>query len=231
MSSSESLVSRLQLNNEWHARPIATMPAPFRCTHQVIKRSGQATESRDAFTQLCARHSQPGPSEGSRYHLAQLGSALIKWEGHTEADSITCLVPGNGAPLFGESANQFAPNEVETVFSGELVCGVNVEVLKQSVDKLDMDFIRSSLGSNEIYGGPVVDGKASLWTSFHLDGEGYCRIVLIDHSLPDTAVGRLLQRVLETESYRLMAVEGLPVARMTMAELNQLEKELEPLMD
>jgi uncharacterized membrane-anchored protein len=41
----------------------------------------------------------------------------------------------------------------------------------------------------------------------------------------------LLQRVLETESYRLMAVEGLPVARMTMAELNQLEKELEPLMD
>ena len=28
-----------------------------------------------------------------------------------------------------------------------------------------------------------------------------------------------------------MAVEGLPVARATMAELNQLESELEPLMD
>jgi uncharacterized membrane-anchored protein len=54
---------------------------------------------------------------------------------------------------------------------------------------------------------------------------------LIDHLLPDTAVSRLLQRVLETESYRLMAVEGLPVARTTMAELNQLETELEPIMD
>ena len=116
------------------------MPAPFRCTHQVIKRTGRATDSREAFTQLCARHSQPGPSEDSRYHLAQLGTALIKWEGHTEADSITCLVPGNGSPLFSESANQFAPNEVGTVFSDELVCGVNVEVLKQATDDLDMDF-------------------------------------------------------------------------------------------
>ena len=122
------------------------MPAPFRCTHQVIKRTGRATDSREAFTQLCARHSQPGPSEDSRYHLAQLGTALIKWEGHTEADSITCLVPGNGSPLFSESANQFAPNEVGTVFSDELVCGVNVEVLKQAAHELDMEFIRSSLG-------------------------------------------------------------------------------------
>ena len=207
------------------------MPAPFRCTHQVIKRTGKATDSREAFTQLCARHSQPGPSEDSRYHLAQLGTALIKWEGHTEADSITCLVPGNGSPLFSESANQFAPNEIGTVFSDELVCGVNVEVLKQAAHELDMEFIRSSLGSNEIYGGHLADGKASLRTSFHLDEDGYCRIVLVDHLLPDTAVSRLLQRVLETESYRLMAVEGLPVARTTMAELNQLETELEPIMD
>ena len=148
---------------------------------------------------------------GSRYHLAQMGSALIKWEGHTEADSMTCLVPGNGSPLFSESASQFAPSELADVFEGDLLCGVNVEVLKQSTDDLDMDAIRASLGSNEIYGGPVVDGKASLWTSFHLDAEGYCRIVLIDHSLPETAIGRLLQRVLETESYRLMAVEGYPL--------------------
>ena len=191
---------------------------------------GKATDSRDAFGTLCAHHGQPGRG-GSRYHLAQMGSALIKWEGHTEADSMTCLVPGNGSPLFSESASQFAPSELADVFEGDLLCGVNVEVLKQSTDDLDMDAIRASLGSNEIYGGPVVDGKASLWTSFHLDAEGYCRIVLIDHSLPDTAIGRLLQRVLETESYRLMAVEGLPVARATMAELNQLESELEPLMD
>ena len=231
MPSPDSLHTRLRLNNEWHARPVATMPAPFRCTHQVVKRVGKATDSRDAFGTLCAHHGQPGPGEGSRYHLAQMGSALIKWEGHTEADSMTCLVPGNGSPLFSESASQFAPSELADVFEGDLLCGVNVEVLKQSADDLDMDAIRASLGSNEIYGGPVVDGKASLWTSFHLDAEGYCRIVLVDHSLPDTAIGRLLQRVLETESYRLMAVEGLPVARATMAELNQLESELEPLMD
>ena len=83
MPSTDSLHTRLRLNNEWHARPVATMPAPFRCTHQVVKRVGKATDSSDAFGTLCAHHGQPGPGEGSRYHLAQMGSALIKWEGHT----------------------------------------------------------------------------------------------------------------------------------------------------
>lgn len=61
-----------------------------------------------------------GSGEGSRYHLAQMGSALIKWEGHTEADSMTCLVPGNGSPLFGEAASQFAPSEL--IMSSEATC-------------------------------------------------------------------------------------------------------------
>ena len=87
-------------------------------------------------------------------------------------------------------------------------------------DESDIDFPRAYLGSNEIYGDPVADGKASLLTSFHLDADGYCRIVLIDHSLLYAAVSRLLQRVLETKSYRLMAVEGLLATGTTMAELN-----------
>lgn len=231
MSSPESLESRLRLNSEWHARPVAVMPAPFRCTHQVIKREGKVTDSHEAFAEICARYRQPGPSADSRHHSAKLGSALVKWEGHTEADSITCLIPGNGSPLFSDSAEQFIPKELKAIFSDDLVCGVSVEVLKKSASETDIDFIRASLGAYEIYGGLVVDGKASLWTSFHMDADGYCRIALIDHTLSDDEVGRLLQRILETESYRLMAVEGLVVARTTMAELNQLETELEPLMD
>ena len=62
MSSPESLESRLRLNSEWHARPVATMPAPFRCTHQVIKREDKVSDSHAAFAEICARYRQPGPS-------------------------------------------------------------------------------------------------------------------------------------------------------------------------
>jgi len=54
---------------------------------------------------------------------------------------------------------------------------------------------------------------------------------MIDHSLPPAAAGRYLQRVVETESYRLQAMSALPLARKTMGELSQLEEELKPLMD
>ncbi len=222
---------RVSLNNEWHARPVAAMETPFRCTHRVFYRKGTSDDSREAFTKLCSEYGQATPAPGSRQHLVQLGSALIKWEGHTDADSVTMLVPGNATPLFSEPASAFAPAGVKDSFSDEILCGVHVECLKLTRDDMDLDAIRAALGTNEIYGGPIADGRASLWSSFRLDAEGYARIVLIDHDLLENGVGRYLQRVIEAESYRLQAIGALPLARQTMGSLSALEDELEPLMD
>ena len=224
------LAVRAKLNSEWHARPVAIMEAPYRCSHQVFHRDMPVSTVRNNFVDLCATYGQMTPNSDSRYHLAQIGSALVKWEGHTEADSVTCLVPGNGSPPFSEIASQLAPAELQTIFGGSLICGVKVEVLKQPVDAIDRDTIRSLLGADNLYGGPVADGKASLWSSFSLDAEGYTRIVLIDHELPTSATGRLLQRILESESYRMQAMTALPLARQTMSTLSTLEARLGPLM-
>ena len=231
MTQAESLNRRVQLNNEWHARPVANMATPFRCTHQVFRRHGEPAAVRGAFAELCSRHGQAKPGEESRYQLVQMGSALIKWEGHTEADSITALVPGNATPLFSAHADGFAPTDIKSVFGGDIICGIHIEFLKQSQDAMDMASIRAALGTNEIYGGTIADGNASLWSSFRLGADGFARIVMVDHGLNESAVGRYLQRVVESESYRLQAMHALPLARQTMAELSGLEDELEPLMD
>jgi len=183
------------------------------------------------LAELCAQYGQATPHEGSRQHLVQLSSALIKWEGHTEADSVTALVPGNATPLFSEPAATFSPKDLVNAFSGDILCGVQVEFLKQSAEEMDMDAIRAALGSNDIYGGPIADGNAAIWSSFRLDSDGYSRIILVDHSLPESAVGRYLQRVIESESYRLQAMGALPLARQTMTELTAIEDALEPLMN
>lgn len=229
-SANDALIRRSRLNSEWHARPVAQLATPFRCTHQVFQRSRPAVESRTQFADLCARFGQPAPGEESRHHLVQLGSALIKWEGHTEADSVTCLVPGNATPAFSESATRLAPAELQSVFGSSLNCGVCVEFLRADHEAMDTEAIRGMLGSDALYGGPVADGKATLWASFSLDADGYARIVIVDHELPQGAAGRLLQRVLESESYRMQAMTALPVARRTMASLSELEEELDPLM-
>lgn len=231
MTHPESLLRRAKLNSEWHARPVANMAAPFRCTHQVFLRDAAAGDTREKFAGLCGQFGQPTPATDSRHHVVQLGSALIKWEGHTEADSVTHLVPGNATPLFSEPANRFAPGELGELFGTNVLCGVQIEVLKGDRDAMDREAICAALGCTELYGGPVADGNASLWSSFRLDADGYSRLIIVDHTLPETAIGRLLQRVIESESYRLQAMSALPLARKTMGALSELEDELEPLMD
>ena len=231
MTKPESQLDRVQLNNEWHARPVANMATPCRCTHQVIRRTISASDSRARFAQLCGQYAQAAPSVESRHHMVQMGTTLVKWEGHTGADSITHLIPGNANPLFSEHAAHFTPADLIQCFGDEIICGVHIEVFKQSKDDMDLETIKATLGSNEIFGGPIADGNAALWSSFRLDAEGYARIVMVDHSLPPSAVGRYLQRVVESESYRLQAMSALPLARQTMAALTVLEEELEPLMN
>ena len=50
---------------------------------------------------------QGQPAADSRHHSVQIGSCLIKWEGHTEATSHTIMVPGNGQPPFAERDGLF----------------------------------------------------------------------------------------------------------------------------
>lgn len=224
-----SQTRRAKLNNEWHARPTAQMQTPFRCAHTVLRRR-KGTDHRSALVNLCERFDQPVPSAESKHHVVQLGTVLVKWEGHTEADSLTCLLPGNADPVFSESAIALAPSELLPAFGDDILCGVKVEVLREPRDGLDHARLRTLLSSDFLCGGPVSDGRASLFTSLKLDADGYTRFVIIDHELTDGAVGRLLQRVLESESYRLQAMSALPLARQTMNTVSEIEHELEPLM-
>lgn len=222
---------RVKLNNEWHARPVAQLQTPLRCSHQVFLRRGEASASEGLMADFCHSLGQPGPSKNSRYHLAQLGSTLVKWEAHTEADSVTCLVPGSGHPLFGETAAQLAPSELLSMFGDDLVCGVHFEVMQQPWESVDPEQIRGALGSDAIYCSWIGQSKASLWSSFRLDKDGFTRLVLIDHGLPDHAAGRVLQRLLEIETYRLLMMIALPYARETMGKINSIEARLSPLTE
>jgi uncharacterized membrane-anchored protein len=222
---------RIRLCNEWHARPVAHVQSPLRCSHQVFLRRDNASTSERAFAGVCENYNKPAPSLGSRYHLVQIGTATVKWEAHTEADSVTCLVPGNSQTLFSQTAADIAPAELTRCFGNELLCAVHIEVLKQPRDAVDPEQLRGILGANDLYGGAVADGKASLWSSYHLDKTGYSRLVLIDHDLPETSVGRVLQRVLEVETYRMLTMYALPIARATMSAINRIEDQLQPLTE
>ena len=224
---------RIALNNEWHARPLLGLPAPMRCSHLVCLRGDRrVSDSRAEFGELCRAHGQSAPGEGSRHHSVKIGASLMKWEGHTEADSYTLLVSGNGEPPFSTPALDFLDAEHRARLRDRLFVGVQVEVLSGNgqAESAQFNRVRALLGSDAIYGGHIADRKGELWSSFHLDADGFMRLILVDHDLGKARLSRYLQRALELESYRMLAMLALPRAREVMALMGTFEPELDAVV-
>lgn len=224
---------RIALSNEWHARPNLSLPPPFRCAHVVALRSETTIEeSRQAFGAFCSEHGQGQPAADSRHHSVQIGSCLIKWEGHTEANSHTLLVPGNGQPPFSESAIDFLDGGKRRELLENMFIGVKIEVLGSGAGdgKDNVALAQSLLGAQSIYGGAMAESCAEVWSAFRLDAEGFVRIVVIDRGISEERLARLLQRLLEMETYRMLAMMALPRAREVMAALGDLEPQLDDVM-
>ncbi len=75
-------------------------------------------------------------------------------------------------------------------------------------------------------GSEVANGKAQVQTSFRLHSDGFGRFYVLNNGLNASQSGRLVQRLLELETYRLMALMGLPVARSLVSEVSSMESQL-----
>jgi uncharacterized membrane-anchored protein len=78
---------------------------------------------------------------------------------------------------------------------------------------------------NLLAGSQVMQG-GQVWTDFLIHPDGFSRFVVRDVCFQEQQAGRLIQRVLEIETYRMMALLGLPRAQHSTPILNAIEAEL-----
>jgi uncharacterized membrane-anchored protein len=70
----------------------------------------------------------------------------------------------------------------------------------------------------------VADGFAEVYTDFAVHADGFSRMVLLAGTMAPRRLGRLVQRLLEIETYRMAALLGLPQpAKPHMSWLRQKE--------
>jgi len=229
----DGTLDRLRLINEWHARPNISLPHPLRCSHVAVLRKDQSeADAWHDINRFCQQQDQSGPAPGSRYHVVELGSCLLKWESHTEATSHTLLVQGNATPPFSETALDFLDQNKRAELQDDMIVGVHIEVLPSpgTDDPTGYDLARSLLGSRNLFGGVMSDNTANVWSSFRLDAAGFVRLVIIDRGISERRLARLLQRLLDMEMYRILAMKALPSARAVMSKLDKLEPKLQAVM-
>jgi uncharacterized membrane-anchored protein len=79
---------------------------------------------------------------------------------------------------------------------------------------------------NVLVGGRIAGGDASAYTDFRIHPDGFSRILIHDRGMTPRRTGRMVQRLLEIDSYRMLALLALPVARDLRPVLAASEREL-----
>ena len=220
---------RQQVAAEIHARPFETLNGPLRASHLAML-SNDGTADLERVRALCDALEQSPPQPDATHHSVDLGRFRLRWERHTEFSTYTFFVTGvESDPLepFNSTALQVVPAEWLATLPGELMAAVHLTMEGQSAPERPVHELAELFGTENVAGSEVADGGAHVYTDFRLHGDGFGRWLIQDRGLPPRRAGRLIQRLLEIETYRLLALLAFPMAREAGGQLTRLEGELE----
>ena len=224
---------RTPLAAEVHSRPSLRLSGPETLTHLAVYLRDSALagiedggEHHALLVSLCQEFGMAGPAAGARYFFHDFGSFRLQWEAHTEFATYTFAECRDQAPplaqAFAQVPLRHVPQKWLQLLGGRLMVATHVSLLPDGASLADM---RAAFGGN-LLAGSDSQGRARVWTDFAIAPDGFGRVVIQDMGMQYQQAGRLVQRVLEVETYRMMAMLGLPHAQQAAPVLNAIEAEL-----
>ncbi|MEQ9735943.1 MAG: DUF3422 domain-containing protein, partial [Algiphilus sp.] len=156
------------------------------------------------------------------------GRSYLKWERHTEFTTYTLVTLPSASDPFVADAECVLPKNWMAELDGQRIAATKIrliasddhQILSQATQALRPE-APSSL---------VADGQARIWMDCSIHPDACTRGIVCDQGLQPDRRARLVQRLLEIETYRMLAMLGFPPARSVMAELHDLEHQLRVLV-
>jgi uncharacterized membrane-anchored protein len=227
---------RVPLAAEVHSRPSLRLSAPESLTHlAVYARQDGSARGDDGVLQhglliaLCMHFGVAGPTADAKYFFHDFGPFRLQWECHTEFATYTFAEHHAQdvalADAFERVPLRRVPEKWLLGLTGKVM--VAAHVVLQHADA-PVGAMREAFDGNLLVGSDCL-AAAKLWTDFAIHADGFSRFVVQDLGLHFQQAGRLVQRVLEIETYRMMALLGLPHAQQAAPLLNAIEGELAKL--
>ena len=205
---------------EIHSRPFQLLSTPRSMIRLAfLIEPGKVEQHVASLSRLVESRGGPRPAADARHLSRDWGPGQLRWERHTEFTTWTFDAPGVAGldePLRGHPFGEgFSP-------PGPVICAMRLDLLPvEAKDAALAFFDPTSLCYSEVDG-----GLAEAASDFRQDGDGLTRLVVLDKGLGPARAGALTQRILEVETYRTLALLGLPEARRLAPELGRIESEL-----
>jgi uncharacterized membrane-anchored protein len=215
---------RAAVLGEVHARPFTPVETPARILHFAFDTAGEAAKrDRAAFAEFCQRRRLEPLPDGAKQHRVALGGATLRWEQHSEFTTYTWEMAAEGAAPFQPAAATLAAPMAGLPQPGPVLVALDLHVLAEKKKKLAPAalFDRASLAVAE-----NSEGDALFATDFKPDAGGFVRMLCIDRGLGTERAGALVQRLIEVETYRTLALLGLPDAQRLTPSINRIEARL-----
>lgn len=218
---------RVELNDEVHARPPEALVAPGRLSYlALISDDAERGRQWGHLALLAGRYGVAPPEAGSSHFSADFGAFRLKAERHTEFTGVTVIVAAGGGEPFAPTALDALPKDWTDGLAGELLVGAHVALLA-GAGELDHEALsRELFAGHVLVGSRIAGGTGAALTDFRLHADGFSRFMIFDRGMSPRQCGRMAQRLIEIETYRMMALLALPVARALSPELTRYEREL-----
>ena len=214
MSLPENHPLRMELNDEVHARPPQAIKPPARVTYMaVISSPENAERERDHIRDLCKLKGLPEPEHIGNHHIADFGTFRVKWERHTEFARYKIIAEGGAEKAFITPAIDLLPPDWLDAINGQLLTAANVAIMPQPAEFDPEQISNVHFSGNPLIGSSIAGGSAIAFTDFRIDRGGFTRLMIFNRDMTLRQTGRTVQRLLEIDTYRMMALLTFPVAR------------------
>jgi uncharacterized membrane-anchored protein len=223
---------RQRLNDEVHARPPERIITPARVKFLALIADAKQRQAAWAMVTAAAeRCGAPAPEADGYHYSADFGAYRVKAELHTEFLRLKIIAPGYGR---GGAANPFleSPGEGADIgwladLPGETICAIHAAVMSvRSWPPSPDQFADWIAPRDALVGATISGGAGAAFTDLRIRDDGFERLLILDRGLSPGQVGRNLQRLVEMDTYRMLALLAFPIARRRMGELTAIEQEL-----
>lgn len=212
--------SRADLYAELHSRPSPMIYGAGKVI-QFTLLLGVGHNATEHLAELCQYFNQPIPPADSSCLYQNFTHFELRFERHSEFANYTFIFPSEQP--FDCNGLTSIPAEWLESMPGELVAATQLVFLETEPTAEEM---KNWFEGERTSGSHVAELSAKVWTSFKLHSDGFGRILVFSKKLSAYQAGRLVQRVLEVETYRLMSLLALPVARQVGRDLGKVEDNL-----
>lgn len=224
---------RLALHNEVHARPPARIRLPAAVVHIAVLNDGVSRADEHVhLRRLPGQRDLPLDALNANFLRLRCGDFSLKWERHAEFTRYAVVQPlpadaEASAQTLDSLALRAAPDWLGRI-PGRTIAAIKLVMIERPLTFAPAAFAeaRAWFGAHAVVAS-TMGGHSLVVTDFCLRASGFEHIVVLaEPGTTETRAGRICQRLLELETYRLMALRGLPAAKALAGTLAEVETTL-----